>query len=163
SGQRWRTLRRYFDGQQLGSATQPPRLIQLTPVENQVGVDSMCPCYPRYRRALRQRLFHNLPLLFHFPVPPFRCGRLSVCVHHSPSGHYRSCPLGENDFQLRICPGGHPRTVTSQTRPTHSTRHTFHPNRKRPPTFLLVAFDFMPAMTYSPTHFRVQYNRPCGA
>ena len=21
----------------------------------------------------------------------------------------------------------------------------------------------MPAMTYSPTHFRVQYNRPCGA
>src|SRR5207244_13085759 len=22
---------------------------------------------------------------------------------------------------------------------------------------------FMPATTYSPTHFRVQYNRPCGA
>ncbi len=24
-------------------------------------------------------------------------------------------------------------------------------------------FIFMPATTYSPTHFRVQYNRPCGA
>jgi hypothetical protein len=22
---------------------------------------------------------------------------------------------------------------------------------------------FMPATTYAPTHFRVQYNRPCGA
>jgi len=22
---------------------------------------------------------------------------------------------------------------------------------------------FMPATTYSPTHFRVQYHRPCGA
>ena len=35
--------------------------------------------------------------------------------------------------------------------------------RKRLPTFLLVAFVFMPATTYSPTHFRVQYNRPSGA
>jgi hypothetical protein len=24
-------------------------------------------------------------------------------------------------------------------------------------------FDFNAATTYSPTHFRVQYNRPCGA
>ena len=35
--------------------------------------------------------------------------------------------------------------------------------RKRLPTFLLIAFVYMPATTYSPTHFRVQYNRPCGA
>jgi len=26
-----------------------------------------------------------------------------------------------------------------------------------------VAFDLMPATTYSPTHFRVQYHRPSGA
>jgi len=24
-------------------------------------------------------------------------------------------------------------------------------------------FNFKPATTYSPTHLRVQYNRPCGA
>jgi hypothetical protein len=35
--------------------------------------------------------------------------------------------------------------------------------RKGPSRFLSMAFDFMPATTYSPTHFRVQYNRPCGA
>jgi hypothetical protein len=35
--------------------------------------------------------------------------------------------------------------------------------RKRPRSFLNVAFYLMPATAYSPTHFRVQYNRPCGA
>src|SRR5437016_14020096 len=27
----------------------------------------------------------------------------------------------------------------------------------------MIGLYFMPATTYSPTHFRVQYNRPCGA
>src|ERR1700687_1034783 len=35
--------------------------------------------------------------------------------------------------------------------------------RKRPRSFLNVAFILMPATTYSPTHFRVQYHRPSGA
>ena len=36
------------------------------------------------------------------------------------------------------------------------------PKRQRPHSLLNVAF-IMPATTYSPTHFRVQYNRPGGA
>ncbi len=36
-------------------------------------------------------------------------------------------------------------------------------NKKGSIHFLNGAFDFNAATTYSPTHFRVQYNRPCGA
>src|SRR5581483_5372252 len=34
---------------------------------------------------------------------------------------------------------------------------------QKAPSFLMGPFRFNAATTYSPTHFRVQYNRPCGA
>jgi hypothetical protein len=34
---------------------------------------------------------------------------------------------------------------------------------QKAPPFLMEPFRFNAATTYSPTHFRVQYNRPCGA
>ena len=51
---------------------------------------------------------------------------------------------------------------SGQECPLHTKpRHVL--TRKRPRSFLNVAFDLMPATTYSPTHFRVQYHRPSGA
>src|SRR5439155_26414716 len=35
--------------------------------------------------------------------------------------------------------------------------------RKKADHISMIGLYFMPATTYSPTHFRVQYNRPCGA
>src|SRR5438876_7149615 len=35
--------------------------------------------------------------------------------------------------------------------------------RKKADHISMIGLYFMPATTYSPTHFRAQYNRPCGA
>ncbi len=82
-------------------------------------------------------------------VLPRRCPKYYTrsVAWHEPSNPRFGQILNENKCQRPKDPAG---TKERQ-------------QRKRPRSFLNVAFDFMPATTYSPTHFRVQYNRPCGA
>src|SRR5229473_6208096 len=44
-----------------------------------------------------------------------------------------------------------------------SVRSTRSAQKEKAVEISLNGLYFMPATTYSPTHFRVQYNRPCGA
>src|SRR5207248_4299660 len=44
-----------------------------------------------------------------------------------------------------------------------STSITLPAKKEKANLISQIGLDFMPATTYSPTHFRVQYNRPCGA
>jgi hypothetical protein len=42
-------------------------------------------------------------------------------------------------------------------------RHCINPQKEKATLISECGLYLMPATTYSPTHFRVQYNRPCGA
>jgi hypothetical protein len=125
------------------------------------------------------------------PVPPLKCDGLSACVHHRSKWTLSLCPHRQHGFQLHPCPDGHRRTSSDAyslslwfslswvRRETHIlggpvsggyVKGTFTPklsnmfgtHGKGHAAFATWPL-FMPATTYSPTHFRVQYNRPCGA
>jgi hypothetical protein len=42
-------------------------------------------------------------------------------------------------------------------------RHCINPQKEKATLISECGLYLMPATTYSPTHFRVRYNRPCGA
>ena len=42
-------------------------------------------------------------------------------------------------------------------------RHILTTEKEKANLISQIGLYLMPATTYSPTHFRVQYNRPCGA
>src|SRR5579863_9882086 len=79
-----------------------------------------------------------------------------------PASVYPSTPKRRSPCRERSPP---PNTATNQDAPwlrSSSASIALHAKKEKANLISQTGLYLMPATTYSPTHFRVQYNRPCG-
>ena len=105
------------------------------------------------------------------PIPTHDLWIAALCRQHSLPLLSRDRHFDQVSGIKRIGVGHGDETCIGGRTPSSAARARPGCRRRNPQEFrkgkghaVLTAWPlFMPATTYSPTHFRVQYNRPCGA